>query len=58
MDIEALYEVPGGSNPALLLDNPNFNKKIPTDVQINLTGDLVKPDNPDFEIFFQILVVQ
>ena len=27
MDIEATYEVPGGSNPALLLDNPNFNKK-------------------------------
>ena len=52
MDIEATYEVPGGSNPALLLDNPNFNKKIPTDVQINLKGDLVKPDNPDFEIFF------
>ena len=52
MDIEALYEVPGGSNPALLLDNPNFNKKIPTDVQINLNGDLVKPDNPDFEIYF------
>ena len=52
MDIEALYEVPGGSNPALLLDNPNFNKKIPTDVQINLKGDLAKPDNPDFEIFF------
>ena len=52
MDIEALYEVPGGSNPALLLDNPNFNKKIPTDVQINLKGDLAKPDNPNFEIFF------
>ena len=52
MDIEATYEVPGGSNPALLLDNPNFNKKISTDVQINLKGDLVKPDNPDFEIFF------
>ena len=52
MDIEALYEVPGGSNPALLLDNPNFNKKMPTDVQINLKGDLAKPDNPAFEIFF------
>ena len=52
MDIEATYEVPGGSNPALLLDNPNFNKKIPTVVQINLKGDLVKPDNPYFEIFF------
>ena len=27
-------------------------KKIPTVVQINLKGDLVKPDNPYFEIFF------
>ena len=28
MNIQATYEVPGGANPALLLDNPNFNKKI------------------------------
>ena len=34
MNIQATYEVPGGANPALLLDNPNFNKKIPTDVDI------------------------
>ena len=27
MNIQATYEVPGGANPALLLDNPNFNKK-------------------------------
>jgi len=52
MNIQATYEVPGGANPALLLDNPNFNKKIPTDVDIKLTGELTKPDNPDFEIFF------
>ena len=52
MNIQATYEVPGGANPALLLDNPNFNKKIPTDVEIKLTGDLTKPDSPDFEIFF------
>ena len=52
MNIQATYNVPGGANPALLLDNPNFNKKIPTDVEINLTGDLTKPDSPDFEIFF------
>ena len=25
---------------------------VQTDVQINLKGDLAKPDNPDFEIFF------
>jgi hypothetical protein len=52
MNIQATYNVPGGANPALLLDNPNFNKKIPTDVEIKLTGDLTKPDSPDFEIFF------
>ena len=52
MNIQATYEVPGGANPALLLDNPNFNKKIPTDVEIKLTGELIKPNNPDFEIFF------
>lgn len=52
MDIQATYEVPGGANPALLLDNPNFNKKIPTNVDIKLTGELTKPNSPDFEIFF------
>ncbi len=52
MDLLATYEVPGGSNPALLLDNPNFNKKIPTDVEIKLTGNLTKPNSPDFEIYF------
>ena len=31
MDLEAVYNVPGGANPALLLDNPNFNKNIPTE---------------------------
>ena len=52
MNISAIYEVPGGANPALLLDNPNFNKKIPTDLEIKLTGDLTKPNSPDFEIYF------
>ena len=52
MNLNALYEVPGGANPAILLDNPNFNKKIPTELGINLQGDLLKPDNPIFEIFF------
>ena len=52
LDILATYEVPGGANPALLLDNPNFNKKIPTNVQIKLSGNLLKPNNPDFEIYF------
>ena len=52
MDISAIYEVPGGANPALLLDNPNFNKKIPTNLEIKLTGNLTKPNSPDFEIYF------
>jgi hypothetical protein len=52
MDLEAIYDVPGGANPALLLDNPNFNKKIPTEVLIRLQGNLLKPDDPVFEIDF------
>jgi hypothetical protein len=35
-----------------LLDNPSFNKKIPTEVLIRLEGNLLKPDNPVFEINF------
>ena len=52
MNLDAVYEVPGGANPALLLDNPNFNKKIPTEVIIKLQGNLLKPDDPIFEIDF------
>ena len=52
MDLEAVYNVPGGANPALLLDNPNFNRKIPTEVLIRLQGNLLKPDDPIFEIHF------
>ena len=52
MDLEALYDVPGGANPAILLDNPNFNRKIPTEVLIRLQGNLLKPDDPIFEIEF------
>ncbi|MFL2598103.1 MAG: translocation/assembly module TamB domain-containing protein [Flavobacteriaceae bacterium] len=52
MSLEAVYDVPGGANPALLLDNPNFNKNIPTEVLIRLQGNLLKPDDPIFEIDF------
>ena len=52
LNIEAVYEVPGGANPALLVDNPNFNRKIPTDVSIQLVGNLIKPDDPVFDISF------
>ena len=52
LNIEATYEVPGGANPALLVDNPNFNRKIPTNVEIQLIGNLIKPDDPIFDISF------
>ncbi len=52
MNMEAVYKVPGGANPALLLDNPNFNRKISTDVAIQLQGNLLKPDDPVFKINF------
>jgi hypothetical protein len=52
MNLEAMYNVPGGANPAILLDNPNFNRKIPTEVLIRLQGNLLKPDDPIFEIEF------
>jgi hypothetical protein len=34
------------------LDNPSFNRKIPTEVLIRLQGNLLKPDDPIFEIDF------
>ncbi|MGC6422579.1 MAG: translocation/assembly module TamB domain-containing protein [Flavobacteriaceae bacterium] len=52
MNMEAIYAVPGGANPALLLDNPNFNRKIPTEVAIRLQGNLLQPDDPSFSIAF------
>lgn len=52
MNLEATYQVPGGANPALLVDNPNFNRKIPTNVEIQLAGNLLKPDDPVFDITF------
>jgi len=52
LNIEATYQVPGGANPALLVDNPNFNRKIPTNVEIQLIGNLLKPDDPVFDITF------
>ncbi|WP_415374628.1 translocation/assembly module TamB domain-containing protein [Patiriisocius sp. Uisw_017] len=32
------------ANPSVLLDNPNFNRKIPVEVIIDLTGEIIKPD--------------
>ncbi len=39
------------ANPALLLDNPSVNRKIPVDVVISLSGGLMQPD-VNFDIQF------
>jgi hypothetical protein len=39
------------ANPAVLIDNASFNKKIPVDVTIELKGTLTNPE-PDFNINF------
>ena len=52
LNLQAIYEVPGGANPAILLENPGLNRKIPTDVKINLSGSLIQPETPSFSIDF------
>ncbi len=42
INMDAVYST--SSNPALLLDNPSVNRKIPVDVVINLNGGLMQPD--------------
>lgn len=49
LDLEAIYETQ--ANPAVLLDNASFNKKIPVQVVIGLRGNLANPE-PDFNINF------
>ncbi|MGC1514179.1 MAG: translocation/assembly module TamB domain-containing protein [Maribacter sp.] len=49
LDMEALYSL--NANPAPLLDDPGFTRRIPTDVVIKLTGQLQSPDI-DFGINF------
>ncbi|WP_298419899.1 translocation/assembly module TamB domain-containing protein [uncultured Kordia sp.] len=49
LNVEAVYNLE--ANPDVLLDSPTFNKKIPVEVGIRLTGDLLKPD-PLFNISF------
>ncbi|NNT72314.1 translocation/assembly module TamB [Flavobacterium sp. IMCC34852] len=51
LNLEAVYSVPGGANPALLIDNPSFNKKVDVEVVIGVKGNLTSPD-PDFNINF------
>lgn len=52
INMQAVYAVPGGTNPALLLESSAFNRKIPTEVTINLFGDLLTPETPTFSIDF------
>ncbi|MFK7749723.1 MAG: translocation/assembly module TamB domain-containing protein, partial [Kordia sp.] len=49
LNVEAVYNLQ--ANPDVLLDAPTYNKKIPVEVGIRLTGDLMKPD-PIFNIKF------
>ena len=42
LDISAAYRAQ--ANPAVLLENPSINRKIPVDVIINLDGNLIQPD--------------
>lgn len=49
LNVEAVYNLQ--ANPDVLLDTPTYNKKIPVEVGIKLTGDLMKPD-PLFNISF------
>lgn len=49
LNLEAVYLT--NANPAVLIDNASFNKKIPVEVSINLKGTLNNPE-PDFDINF------
>ena len=49
IDMAAVYSL--YANPAVLLDNGNFTRKVATDVEIQLEGNLEQIE-PDFEIRF------
>ncbi len=42
LDVSAVYEV--NANPAVLLENPSINRKIPVEVVILLQGQIAQPD--------------
>ena len=48
----ATYNVPGGANPAPLIQNTAFNRKIPTLVKISLQGELSDLSTPTFDLLF------
>ncbi|ESU28203.1 hypothetical protein FLJC2902T_15480 [Flavobacterium limnosediminis JC2902] len=49
LNLEAVYKTE--ANPAVILDNASFNKKVPTEVVISISGNLSAPE-PDFRIEF------
>ena len=49
LNLEAVYTT--NANPAVLIDNPSFNRKIPVEVIIGVKGTISNPD-PDFNINF------
>ncbi len=49
LNLEAVYKTT--ANPAVLIDNPSFNKKVDVEVIIGVKGNLTNPE-PDFNINF------
>ncbi len=49
LNIDAVYRTQ--ANPAILQENASFNRKVPVEVVIGLTGNLTNPE-PDFTINF------
>ncbi|WP_418263088.1 translocation/assembly module TamB domain-containing protein [Flavobacterium faecale] len=49
LNLEAVYKTV--ANPAVLLENSSFNRKVPVNVVIGVKGDLASPE-PDFNIEF------
>ncbi|MDI9257124.1 translocation/assembly module TamB domain-containing protein [Flavobacterium sedimenticola] len=49
LNLEAVYNTT--ANPAVLIDNPSFNKKVDVEVVIGVKGSLSSPE-PDFNINF------
>ena len=49
LNLEAVYKT--NANPAVLLDNSSFSRKVPVEVVIGIRGDLASPE-PDFNIEF------
>ncbi len=49
LNLEAVYKT--SANPAVLLENPSFNRKVPVELVIGVRGDLASPE-PDFNFEF------